>query len=120
MMTESRIPIYGLNLYIYIGFANIFRHESVLEKHIDGKTSITASQNINQLDESSSGISSENREDSMKDGFLSPTAWKTRSHSKESKDINLSSTPLARRTRAQLKRKNKSKDRSRKPKKIRH
>ncbi|CAF4628395.1 unnamed protein product [Rotaria socialis] len=97
---------------------NIFDRESVIEKHTYGKTSITATHIIHQLDEFSSGISSQNREDSMNNGFLSPIAWKTQSHSKESKDLNLSSTSLARPTRAHLKCINKNKDRSRKPKKI--
>ncbi|CAF5062041.1 unnamed protein product [Rotaria magnacalcarata] len=101
---------------IPIAFTNIFDRESVIEKHTHGKASITATHIIHQLDESSSGISSQNREDSMNNGFLRSIAWKTQSHSKESKDLNLSSTSLTRRTRAHLKCRNKNKDRPRKPK----
>ncbi|CAF1117829.1 unnamed protein product [Rotaria sordida] len=63
---------------------DIFNHSDIIEKDTEEEqASVKVPHNINRLDEYTSRISSERRNDDFNDGFVSPTAWQTQSRVKE-------------------------------------
>ncbi len=67
---------------------DIINENHIIQKEIEEKqASVKLSSNTKQFDECSSDISFEHRDDNSNDGFISPTAWKTRSRVKGENNI---------------------------------